>query len=149
MRVRQILVLLGIAAVLAAGLASCTIFGIYSISDRVAQFQTDLNSSNRSNAYLNFSPTMSDYNSLKDPSTTFDVTFPPVNGGTSYAFTVTDQSNSSGVIVEVTAGPSGFAGTYPQYIKLAMTADGLNNLISALYLPTSSGAATFGSATYH
>ncbi len=150
MRVRHILVLLGIAVLLTAGVVGCSLFGIVSISDRVAQFQSDLNTADRANIYQNFLSTMSDYAALKDPTTTINTVYPLVGSGTGYALSVIDQTNpSSGVIVEITAGPAGYSPSYPRYMKLVMTASGLNNLISALYQDNGPGTTTYqASPTY-
>ena len=79
MRVRHFLFLLGIAVVLAAGVAGCSLFGFVSISDRITQFQNDLNNSDRSNIYQDFHPTStSDYNALKSSSATLDSVLPAV-----------------------------------------------------------------------
>jgi hypothetical protein len=148
MRTRHILVLLGIAVLLTAGVVGCSLFGIVSISDRVAQFQTDLNTSDRLSLYMNFSSTMSDYAALKDPTTTINSIYPLVSGGTSYSLSVDSQSGMD-VVVKIASGPAGYSSTYPRYMKLTMTADGLNNLISALYLDDGSGSAVFlGSPQY-
>jgi hypothetical protein len=72
---------------------SCIFFEM-SIEDRIAQFADDLNSTDRSQAYLNFHPDLTaDYNELKSPALTFDVKFPTDN--IPYSITGLDTNGSS------------------------------------------------------
>jgi hypothetical protein len=141
MRTRHILVLLAIAVVLAAGVIGCNPFGSVSITERISQFQTDLNSADRSNIYMNFHPTStSDYNALKSSSATLDSVIDPVGSGPNYTLTITDQSDpSTGVLVTISAGPAAWS-TYPRYLKLVMETTGVGDYrIVSLWLDDGSG----------
>jgi hypothetical protein len=142
MRVRHVLVLLGLAAVVAIGLTSCSELGVVSIDERITQFQSDLNSSTRSTIYEDFHPTLtSDYAALKDPTTTIDTVLPT---GTNYSLTITDQSSpSTGVLVTITAGPASLS--TPRYLRLVMDMTGLSDYrIVSLELDDGTGAFTSG-----
>lgn len=126
MKGRHILFLIGIAAILAAVIVGCSVAGAtVSVTQRITDFQSDLNSSGRTTIYEDFHPTMtSDYNALKDPTTTIDSVIPPL--GTSdpaYVLTVTDDTYpATGVFVTITGGPVTFGA--PQYLKLVMAVTG-------------------------
>ena len=120
MKLKHVLKFAGIAVLTVAAVISCSMFGV-SIADRIAAFQDNLNSADRSSLYLNFdSAATSDYNALKDPTTTIDVYIPPrVTGDPLYALTITNDSNpSTGVLVTISGGPASFGGTH--YLKLVM-----------------------------
>jgi len=125
MKARLILLLAGAAAILVA-LASCSLLGIVSIDDRLANFQTDLNSATRSTIYQDFHPTKtSDYNALKSPILTIDVVIPAVGSNPAYSLQVTDKSDpASGVKATITGGPAGFG---PQYLNLVMDVTGTSD----------------------
>jgi hypothetical protein len=125
MKTRHILLLIGVAAIL-GGLAGCSLFGIVSIEDRLATFQTDLNSATRTVIYQNFHPTRtSDYSALKDPMTTIDVVIPALGTNPAYSLSVTDKSDpANGVKVTITGGPAGFG---PQYLNLVMDVTGTSD----------------------
>jgi hypothetical protein len=103
MKLRHILSILVGAGLVLWSLASCDLFGT-TIDKRVSDFQGDLNTASRSNVYNNFHPTQtSQYNALKDPVTVgFNTTYPPP--GPSYSLSIVDKSNTSAVIVLVSAG---------------------------------------------
>ncbi|MGA2975411.1 MAG: hypothetical protein ABSF77_08900 [Spirochaetia bacterium] len=127
MRIRRILLPVLVVLILAGGLISCSFLGMVSIDDRIAQFQTDLNSATRSTIYEDFHPTKtSDYNALKDP-VTIEAVFPPLGiSDTAYSLTVTDESNpATGVIVTVTGGPASF--NAPKHLKLVMDTTGVSD----------------------
>ncbi len=69
-----ILVLTGASGV--CSLASCNM-GDVSIDQRIVIFQSDFNTSDRSNLYQDFMPTVADYALLKTPSSAFNTNFPP------------------------------------------------------------------------
>jgi hypothetical protein len=132
MRVRHYFLGFAIVLTLAFALAGCQLLGFWSISDRITQFQTDLNTSGRLGLYLDFHPDQcSDFNALKDPTTTFNSLIPL---GTGYSLTITDQSDSSAVLVTISGG--GFGS--PHYLKLSMATTGIgDNRIVKLWLSTS------------
>ena len=67
MKRKTVLVLLLVAAVgWLSYLSGCSLLGV-SVEDRVAQFVSDLNDSDRSNMYLNFRPGINDYIGIQDP----------------------------------------------------------------------------------
>lgn len=122
MKARHLVVTLVAASLAAWALMSCSLTAV-SIEDRISTFQSDLNTADRSDVYLNFHPTKTtQYDALKNPSVAgFDTEFPPP-AGTNYSLSIYDQSDpAAGVIVQVTAGPdsgSGYTPTY--YLKLTM-----------------------------
>jgi hypothetical protein len=123
------LIRIAVAGPLLAGLlAGCSLLGFVSITERVAQFQVDLNSSTRVALYENFHPDLCyDYSALKDPVATIDTPMPRVGTGTQYVLSITDDTApSNGVIVTVTAGPAAY-GTTPKYLKLVMEISGLGD----------------------
>ena len=106
-------------------LVSCNLNAV-SIGQRISDFQSDLNTSDRSNVYNDFHPTETqDYNALKDPVTSsFNTNFPPPTT-TNYTLSVVSDSNTSAVIVAVNSGPTGVFGAPPYYLSLRM--DTYNN----------------------
>jgi hypothetical protein len=143
MKARHIFLLIGVAAILVA-LASCSLFGIVSIDDRIATFQSDLNSATRTAIYQDFHPTLTaDYSALKDPKTTIDPLIPPVGNGPAYVLTITDETSpSTGVLVTITGGTSGYFPT-PQYLSLVMDVTGpSDHRIVALELSDTKGSFT-------
>jgi hypothetical protein len=140
MKARHIVLLVGVAAVIAA-LASCSLFGIVSIDNRITDFQNDLNSSTRAAIFQDFHPTKtSDYSALKDPKTTIDPLIPPVGTSPNYVLTVTDETSpSTGVLVTITGGSAGAFPT-PQYLNLVMDVTGSSDYrIVSLELSTTQG----------
>ena len=138
MRNRNILVILITSTFVMWTIASCNMGGV-TIDQRIADFQSDLNTPDRSSAYQDFDPNMTDYSELKSGSfflTDFPV--PPSN----YTLSVISESNTSAVIVQVTTGPStvcGFTIAAGCYLNLNMTeASGNNWLIHALSAASSS-----------
>lgn len=128
MKARHWLYLGGVVVTLVFALTGCQLLGFVSISDRIGDFQSSLNNTDRSSAYQNFHPTASsDYDALK--STTYTIwttTFP--TSGITYSLSITDQSNSSAVMV--TATGAGSFGTL--YLRLNMQTTGLgdNRIVS-------------------
>jgi hypothetical protein len=107
------------AGLMAWALISCSLNAV-SIDQRISDFQSDLNTTDRSNVYQDFHPTMTaSYDPLKDPITSgFNTAYLPP--GPSFSLSVVDESNpSSGVIVKVNSGLSGTWGT-PFYMLLTM-----------------------------
>ncbi|HUI69334.1 MAG TPA: hypothetical protein VL354_02365, partial [Spirochaetia bacterium] len=98
-------------------LMSCNLSGV-SIDQRISDFQSDLNTSDRANVYQDFHPTeTSQYNALKDPNTSqFNTNFPPG----SYTLSVVNESNTTAVIVRVTGPTSGLGYPSPYYLSLSM-----------------------------
>ena len=119
MKIRHIVPLILVAGALASTIVGCSLNAV-SISQRISQFQSDLNSQDRTSAYLNFHPTLTlSYTALAS-GTTITTYFPLVNGGTQYSLAITDQNSpSSGVRVTVNPGPVAFGPT-PQYLNLVM-----------------------------
>jgi hypothetical protein len=80
-----------------------------SIEQRIV-FQSDLNTSARSNIYQDFLPTVTDYTALKNPSSTFNTLFP--SAPPNYLLTVMKESmpsksNPSSAVVIQVLGPGG------------------------------------------
>jgi len=135
MKARHILYLVVVAGAIALALNSCQLLGIVSISDRISDFQSSLNNSDRSQGYQNFLTTASDYDAVK--STTFGLwatTFP--TGNSPYSLSITDQSNSSAVAVTVTGSNS-----FPTlYLQIGFQSTGIgNNLISTVATSSAPG----------
>jgi hypothetical protein len=118
MKARHVFAILVGAALVLWSLASCDLLNpAVSISDRIGDFQADLNTSTRSGIGSNFHPTScTEYAALQDPNLSgINTTFP---AGT-YSLSIVDQSNpSGGVIVQVT-GPNVLL-TSPYFLKLTM-----------------------------
>ncbi len=126
MRVRHIVLGLLAAAALSGALVGCDLLGMVSIDQRITDFQTSLNG-DRTTLYENFHPTLtSDYNALKDPTTTIDPLIPVLGtGDTPYSLSITDQgSPSTGVMVTISGGGSGWG---PKYLKLVMETTGTSD----------------------
>ncbi|MGA2761803.1 MAG: hypothetical protein ABSG17_00420 [Spirochaetia bacterium] len=118
MKARHIVLLLVGAPLVVWALLSCDL-GAISIDQRISTFQSDLNSSSRTNVYLDFHPTLtSEYNALKNPSLSgIDTEFP----GASYTLSIVDESNPvSGVIVLVSGASPGSAYVGNWYLLLTM-----------------------------
>jgi len=109
MKTRQ-LALLGILIAAAVLLPiSCDLLGSVSIGDRIALFQSDLNTADRSAIYLNFHPDLTThYNAIKGDPTIFDNTFEYVYAP--YTITITDQSDPANVIAVIDADDPVWAG---------------------------------------
>jgi len=122
MKARHVIPLIVIAVMATLALAGCELFGFVSIDQRVSNFQAALNTTDRTTAYENFHPTLcNDYNAIKNGtytwSTVFDTSYIP------YTLTVTDESNSSAVLVTAT-GSNG----YPTlYLRLNMQTTGIGD----------------------
>jgi hypothetical protein len=117
MKTRHIVAMLVGASLVALAIVSCTPAGI-SIDQRVSDFQSDLNTSDRASAYQDFDPNDTLYSSLKSGSY-FTPVFPV---SSSYSLSVIDESNpSGGVIVQVTGVASGLGYPSPYFLKLTMT----------------------------
>ena len=115
-RIGAILVGAGLAA---WAFVSCDLNKV-SIDQRISDFQSDLNTTDRLNVYQDFHPTMTnDYTALKDPATSgFNNAYPPP--GATFSLSVVDESNpSAGVVVKVNSGASGTWLT-PFYMLLTM-----------------------------
>jgi len=116
--------LLVVAAALGALLVGCDLLGGVSIDQRVTNLETSLNG-DRVDFYTNFNESVtSDYNALKDPSSTIDILMPKLGtGDTPYTLSVTDETDpASGVIVRVTGGPASYGA--PKNLKLVMESTG-------------------------
>ena len=139
MKPRHILYGIAVAVLVAWTLASCNLAGV-SIKDRVANLQDDMNTSTRSNVYKNFHPTESiSYAALRADPSTFNIAYPPGNGP--FSLGVLDDSNSSAVIVQVSAGAS-LAWHVPWYMELQMDQSGLDWDIVKLYDSQTDGGYT-------
>jgi hypothetical protein len=141
MRVRHIILVVAVVLAVVGGLVGCDLLGIVSVSQRVSDFQNDLNLANRSMIYQDFHPTLtSDYDSLKSASLTLDSIIPPLNpGDADYTLTITDQKDpATGVFVTIDGGASGFS---PQYLKLTMATTGTSDYrIVTLAISTTQGS---------
>ncbi|MGA2640907.1 MAG: hypothetical protein ABSG21_08380 [Spirochaetia bacterium] len=134
MKARHIFAILVGAVLIVWSLASCNPLNSVSISQRIADFQADLNTSSRSNVYQDFHPTMTtEYNALKDPNLSgFNTEFPATG---QYSLTDSNDSNPAAVIVTVNAGSPGTGSglTAPYYLQLNMaTYNGNDNRIVTL-----------------
>jgi hypothetical protein len=140
MKVRHWLYLGTVVVAVALALSGCQLLGFISVSDRISDFQDSLNNSDRSSGYQNFHPTAcSDYDSLK--STTFTLwqtTFP--TSGSPYSLSITDQSNSSSVMVTATGGGS-FTTLYLQ-MSFQTTGLGDNRIVTLATATSISGTYT-------
>ena len=118
MKTRQ-LALLGILIAAAVLLPiSCDLFGSVSIGDRIATFQSDLNGADRSQAYLNFHPTLTaDYAAITGVPTVFDTTFP--YSYQPYTITIISQSDPASVTATIDAAGGAFGGPYSIVFKMA------------------------------
>ena len=119
MKARHVVALLIGAALTTWVLLSCEL-GAVSIDQRISTFQSDLNTSSRSNVYQNWDPTTAaaTYAALRDPNTSqFNNNFPPPPPN--YTLSVVTESNTSAVIVQVN-GPVGIAGASPYFLSLNM-----------------------------
>jgi len=118
MNARHIATILIGAGLAAWALTSCNLAGV-SIDQRISDFQSDLNTSDRANVYQDFHPDQTkEYNALKNPSVSgFNTLFPP---GPTFSLSVVDESNpSAGVVVLVSSGPDA-SWTPPYYLLLTM-----------------------------
>lgn len=118
MKARHVFAILVGAGMILWSVVSCNLNSV-SISDRIGDFQADLNTSSRTNVYQDFHPTSTiEYNALKDPNLSGFNTLFPVG---SYSLSIFDQSNpSSGVIVIVTGPTNGSGHTSGYYLSLTM-----------------------------
>jgi hypothetical protein len=127
MRVRHIVRLLAVLLSLSALLVGCGLLGTtVTIDERITDFQTDLNKTDRTSAYLNFHPSLTkDYDALKDGATITSLFPVPDGTGSDYALSITDKANpgTTGVLVTVTGGPTSYLGTH--HLILVMDVEGL------------------------
>ncbi len=121
MKPRYIVLVVVVAAVTGL-LAGCDLLGV-TIDQRVTAFTTDLNSTTRTSAYLNFHPTLTaSYDALKDGVTITNLFPVPDGTGSAYDLQITDKSNpSTGVLVTVTGGPTSYGGTHHLILVMATT----------------------------
>jgi hypothetical protein len=97
---------LSVLGLLALLFASCNL-GPVTIEGRIYQFVSDLNTSDRSSIYLNFSPYCTDYLAIH-AGTYFDIPFPTVGADpTPYSIIVADFSNAAAVTAQLN-GPALF-----------------------------------------
>jgi hypothetical protein len=102
---KHLILWLSVLGLLAILFTSCNLAGV-SIDARIYQFVSDLNATDRSNIYLNFSPNCTDYLAIH-ASDYFDIPFPAVGVGTPYSIIVADFSNSAAVTAQLD-GPATF-----------------------------------------
>ncbi len=102
---KHLILWLLVLVLLALLFASCNL-GPVSIEGRIYQFVSDLNTSDRSSAYLNFSPYCTDYLAILD-GTHFSAFFPLVQTSTPYSIATASFSNPDAVTVQLT-GPESF-----------------------------------------
>ena len=124
MKTRAAFRLVAIVVALAAILSGCDLFKpSVSIAERIALFQDDLNKADRSQAYLNFNPALTqDYASLKGLDW-WNTNFPPKGTGSAYSAAVTSQTDASAVLITI-SGPALYGP--PKNYKLAMAVDSEN-----------------------
>jgi hypothetical protein len=146
MKIRHVAAIPIGAGLLTWALLCCSIAGPteVTIDQRVADFQSDLNTSDRASAYQDFSPNDNLYTALQSGSyfaSVFPV--PPPN----YSLSVIDESNpSTGVIVQVSGPPpSGLGYSSPYFLNLTMTetSDSIW-LIESLYIGSASNGGSGG-----
>ena len=89
----------------------CT-FGM-TLEERIAQFETDLNLTDRSDIYMNFHSTSTlDYDAIRDP-TYFDITLPvPGSGDTPYDIVIVDDTNAFAVTATIDSTAMGVGSPY-------------------------------------
>ena len=148
MKAKHILVIFLALVLLPLSLVTCNLLGGTTIDQRVAQFQSDMNTTDRSSAYQNFSSSMTDYASFRNGSS-FSTAFlvPPPN----YTFSIISESNTSSVIVQVSSGSVLTYSPPNCYLNLDMTEEGGNNwVIQALSVASSAtGGGSGWQAVYY
>jgi len=96
-----------------------------SIEGRINSFESDINN-DRSHAYLNFDPTLTDWYGLIASASYWDLPFPDTKGP--YTITVVDSSIPTNVTCTIT----GVGYTFGPGITFKMTQDGSNWLIEEI-----------------
>ena len=107
---------------------SCGFFGI-TIEERIQSFEDDLNLIDRSDAYLNFHPSLTtDYDEIKNPAYRFNPVFP--NNMTYIPYTITIIDDSAAIAVTGTINSSGWGGDRAITFKMAL--DGIDWMIEEI-----------------
>ncbi len=123
-------------------LASCgDLMTTTTIMQRLDQLATDLNAADRSNAYLNFDPTQTEYYAAIRDAAALDTPFPTVGPlEQQYSFANVDYANPENVTADM-YGPPLFSGTGdPRPAVLVMSKVGTDWMIHEIYLDGSSTA---------
>ncbi len=134
-----------IAAAISIALTSCELPTTTSIMERLTQFITDLNLADRSNAYLNFDSTNTEYYAaIRDPGW-WDTSFPVVGAAEQkYSLESVDYVDPLNVTANM-LGPVGALGFLPtgdpRPARFVMIKVGTDWMIHELYLD-GSGTAT-------
>ncbi len=127
-----------LAALLVIGLGSCEFLGT-SITQRVDFFVTDLNLSDRSNVYLNFTDATLDYGAID--ATFWDTNFQVVGAGEqSYSIEGLDTVDPSNVTGTIYGPPAFDASGLGIPIRFVMIQDGVDWFIREIYLNNSATA---------
>jgi hypothetical protein len=126
------------AAAISIALTSCELPTTTSIMERLGQFMTDLNLADRSNAYLNFDATNTEYYAaIRDPGW-WDTSFPVVGAAEQkYSLSSVDYVDPLNVTATMVGpvGPAGFlpAGD-PRPARFVMIKTGTDWMIHEMYL---------------
>ena len=116
-KTKRILASIGLCALLTLGLMRCAMTAV-SIDQRISSFTDRLNSTDRSNAYKEFHPDLSqDASSGALNGYDWSTPFPLVGAGTPYSITNVDETDPSNVTATIN-GPLAFGG--PKALKLVM-----------------------------
>jgi len=108
-----------LAAILVLALAGCDLLGV-SVQDRVTLFLADLNSSDRSNIYLNFHPTLTnDYAAIQNETYPDWSTLFPTNTYLPYSITSLDTSDPWNVTGLINSVNGAWAGPKPIVFRMA------------------------------
>jgi hypothetical protein len=100
-----------------------------SIEDRVYQFISNLNKTDRSNAYLNFHPDISMYDLIK-PDSFWDIDFE--KGGIPYSISGLNSADPNNVTAMIDSAT--IAGWGPKALRFVMRQNGSDWMIWELYL---------------
>ena len=144
MKKTSAILLIIIAAALSIALTSCEIPTTTSIMERLSQFMTDLNLADRTNAYLNFDSTNTEYYAaIRDPGW-WDTSFPvPGAAEQKYSLEGVDYVDPLNVTANMLGpvGPLGFLPTGdPRPARFVMIKVGTDWMIHEIYLDGSADA---------
>jgi hypothetical protein len=135
MKKTRVILLIFAAAAISIIVTSCEIPTTTSIMDRLSQFMTDLNLADRSNAYLNFDATNTEYYAaIRDP-VFWDTDFPvPGAAELKYSLETVDYIDPLNVTANM-YGPPLFSGTGdPRHARFVMIKVGTDWMIHEMYL---------------
>jgi hypothetical protein len=133
MKNMRAILLLVLAAMIAVLLASCDFMTTTSIMDRLAQFMTDLNLADKSNTYLNFDPTETEYYAAIRDSVFWDTPFPvPGAAEQKYSLESVDYVDPLNVTATM-SGPPTFGVGDPRPARFVMIKVGTDWMIHELW----------------